>query len=125
MTDQVTDILEEKRFYSALKQGDHGYPDVCVMDRDAGVAWDCIVLRRAAGEGADEFVKFTVDALNASLSPSDSITISRDDMELILAHLVLTEEKIKHLESNQPGMVAFRELMSKIRQALSSQGGEE
>lgn len=39
------------------------------MDRDAGVSWDCIQLRRGAGEGAEEFVKFAVDALNFQVAP--------------------------------------------------------
>lgn len=65
---EVEPMSEEKRFYSDLKRGDSGV-DVCVMDRDAGVSWDCIQLRRGAGDGAQEFVNFAVDALNFQVAP--------------------------------------------------------
>lgn len=52
-------MSDTEQFYYAFKHGEH-----CVMDRDAGVEWDCIQLRREPGESAEQWVRRAVDALN-------------------------------------------------------------
>lgn len=55
---------EEKRFYTARK-----FNVPCVMDRNAGVDWDCIRARCADTESGKEFAELIINALNA---PADT-----------------------------------------------------